>query len=314
MRVYTDSRAFTRKVFPQAGDWQPVPAPDALRPAGLGTLAARMFGNNAIFEGRDGEGMQDLTALCVAFSPFSQFDLVVELSGAAEALPHGVVCLAGAGRGFHGQRGRSWAAEAGNIHLTLHWRPDRTLSDLGVGFPVLAAISVVESLDALPGLSVRPGIKWVNDILLDSAKVAGFVTHIQSQEGVVRAAVLGIGLNVETIPRVEPSPQVPAVTSLAAHSLDASSCRQDVVMRLLLARLGANYQKLCGGHARELLDLYRERSVIIGRRVCILSDPPGGGAERELASGRVYGIGPGLELHIEGRDEPVTRGRLILLD
>jgi len=314
MRVYTDSRTFTPKVFPQAGDWQALPAPDALRPAGLGTLAARMFGRNAIFEGRDGEGPQDLTALCVAFSPFSQFDLVVELSGAAEALPHGVICLAGAGRGFHGQRGRSWAAEAGNIHLTLHWRPDRALSDLGVGFPVLAALSVVESLDALPGLSVRPGIKWVNDILLGSAKVAGFVTHIQSQEGVVRAAVLGIGLNVETIPRVEPSRQVPAVTSLAAHSVDASSCRQDVVLRLLLARLGANYQKLCGGHARELLDLYRERSVIIGRRVRILSDPPGGGAEYELASGRVSGIGPGLELHIQGRDEPVTRGRLILLD
>jgi BirA family biotin operon repressor/biotin-[acetyl-CoA-carboxylase] ligase len=203
---------------------------------------------------------------------------------------------------------------AGNLHLTIHWRPGCALTDLGVGFQVLAAVSVVECLDALPGLPVRPGIKWVNDILLDSAKVAGFITHIQSQDGVVRAAVLGIGLNVEATPRVEPTPQVPAVTSLAAQSSPAAPFGQDVVLRLLLARLEDNYQKLCGGRSGELLDLYRERSVILGRHVRILSDPQGGGPGRELASGRVNRIGSGLELHIEGREEPVTRGRLILLD
>jgi BirA family biotin operon repressor/biotin-[acetyl-CoA-carboxylase] ligase len=178
---------------------------------------------------------------------------------------------------------------------------------------MLAAVSVVECLDALPGLSVRPGIKWVNDILLGSAKVAGFVTHIQSQEDLVRAAVLGIGLNVETLPRVEPDPFAPEVTSLAANSSDPASCSQEKVLSRLLSRLEANYQKLCGGQARELLGLYRERSIISGRRVRILSDPLSG-APQELASGRVTGIGSGLELYLEGRDAPVIRGRLALLD
>ncbi len=315
MRVYTDSREFAREVFPHVRDWSPAPPPDALRPASLGNLAARMFGTRAVFLGRDAKGPRGLTALCVASSPVSQFDLVVELGGSPEALPHGVVCLAGTGRGFHGQRGRSWVAETGNLHLTIHWRPERPLSDLGIGFPVLAAVSVVECLDSLPGLSKRPGIKWVNDILLGPAKVAGFITHIQSQDGVVRAAVLGIGLNIQVTPHVEPSPQVPVVTSLAASlSCTAASCSQDVVLHLLLARLEANYLKLCRGRSRELLGLYRDRSVIIGRHVRILSDPPEGGPETEIASGRVYRIGDGLELYIEGRERPVPRGRLILLD
>ncbi len=313
MVIYTDSEGFARKVFPEVENWRPVPSPAVFQPAGLRTLAARLFRDNDVLQGAPGDDPGDRTALCVSHSPFSQFDLVVELAGAPDTLPDGLVCLAGSGRGFHGQRGRPWAAEPGNLHLTIHWRPARVLSDQGVGFAVLAAVSVVESLDGLPGLSARPGIKWVNDILLDSAKVAGFVANIQSQEDLVRAAVRGIGLNVETLPRVEPSPFVPRVTSLAANCSDPESCGQGVVLSRLLSRLEANYRKLCGGKIRELMDLYRERSVIIGRRVRILSDPLSG-ASRELASGRVRGIGTGLDLYLAGRSEPVTRGRLILLD
>ena len=313
MVIYTDSERSAREMFPQAENWRPVASPDASQPAGLRTLAARLFRSKEVFRGEADDIPGVRTALCVSHSVFSQFDLVIELAGGPDPLPDGMACLAGSGRGFHGQRGRPWAAEPGNLHLTIHWRPERVLSDQGVGFPVLAAVSVVESLDGLAGLSARPGIKWVNDILLGSAKVAGFVVHIQSQEDLVRSAVLGIGLNVETLPRVEPTEFVPAVTSLAANCSDPSSCGQGVVLRRLLSRLDANYRKLCEGNAAALFDTYIERSVIVGRRVRVISDPLSG-PSHELASGRVGRIGPGLEIYIDGRSEPVTRGRLILLD
>ena len=313
MVIYTDSERSAREMFPEAENWRPVPSPTVFQAAGLRTLAARLFRGKEVLQGEVGDIPGGRTALCVSHSAFSQFDLVVELAGGPDPLPDGMVCMAGSGRGFHGQRGRPWAAEPGNLHLTIHWRPERVLSDQGVGFPMLAAVSVVESLDGLAGLSARPGIKWVNDILLDSAKVAGFVVHIQSQEDLVRSAVLGIGLNVETLPRVEPTEFVPAVTSLAANCPDPASCGLGVVLSRLLSRLEANYRKLCEGEAAALLDTYQERSVIMGRRVRILSDPLSGDSH-ELASGRVGRIGPRLEIYIDGRSEPVTRGRLILLD
>jgi biotin-[acetyl-CoA-carboxylase] ligase BirA-like protein len=313
MVIYTDSEGLAREMFPNVRSWRPLPSSDGIRPEALRDLALRLFRSGAVFRSDQSEDPGTRKVLCVAHSPFSQFDLVVELSGAPAVLPDGLVCLAGSGSGFHGQRGRPWAAEPGNLHLTLHWRPERMLMDQGLGFSVLAAVSVVECLDGLPGLSARPGIKWVNDILLDSAKVAGFVAHIQSQENLVRAAVLGIGLNVETLPVVEPTEFVPRVTSLAAHCSDPGECRQGAVLSRLLTRLEANYRKLCEGGIPELMETYRDRSVIIGRRVRISSDPLSG-PSRELASGRVERIGSGLELYLDSSDEPVTRGRLILLD
>ena len=60
-----------------------------------------------------------------------------------------------------------------------------------------------------------------------------------------------------------------------------------------------------------LLEAYRRRSVVMDRNVTICSED-----SDELpmvqATGTVRSLGDGLELFLEGRSEPVRRGRLIL--
>jgi len=241
----------------------------------------------------------------------SQYDQMIELARSKAELPDRLLCLAGSGSGFHGYKGRGWSAEAGNIHLTAHFAPNRPIERVETAFTILAALSVVDAVDGVPGLDGRARIKWVNDILIDGAKVAGILAYTQTRETTVSSAVLGIGLNVETAPTVEPTPFVPSVGSVREFAPDALSATQGIVQDSLLNALARNYQLLLEEGYTPLLERYRERAGLIGSKIAVCSedsdsDPP------VIAEGRVVAMGEGLELYLENRDEPVTKGRLIL--
>jgi biotin-[acetyl-CoA-carboxylase] ligase BirA-like protein len=241
----------------------------------------------------------------VESAPRSQFDLLVELGREGRLPPRGLVCVAGEGRGFHGMRNRPWVAPAGNLYLSAHLAPGRSVDHAGVAFTVLAAVSVLDAVDGLPGLTERAGIKWVNDILIEGAKVCGVIAHSQMEGDRVGRVFLGIGLNVETAPEVEPTPQVPQVACLAGFA----PCRRCDLLGPLLEALARNYEELLEEGYGGLLDRYRRRSLALGREVAVSSEEGG-----ITARDRVTAIGPNLELHLEGRDRPVHRGRLILED
>jgi len=313
MILFSDDESYARRVFPEARDWTPWSDSPSPRLPWMTKAAAALFCGRSLFRARQPGLPRDWILLATEFSPFSQYDRVIALRDEQGELPDRLACLAGSGENFHGQRSRTWVAAAGNIHLTVHFRPPETVPDCGRGFPLLAAVSVLDTLDSLPGLEGRASVKWVNDILLDSAKVAGFVAHLQSQDEQVRSAVLGLGLNVETTPPLQPSPFVPRATCAKAVSPQPQTCSLGAVLILLINRLEENYRKLCSGDLPLLLTRYRRRSEVLGRRVRVLSDPLEG-PPRELGSGIVTAIGENLELHLRGRDKPLSRGRLILLD
>jgi BirA family biotin operon repressor/biotin-[acetyl-CoA-carboxylase] ligase len=176
---------------------------------------------------------------------------------------------------------------------------------------VLAAVSVVDAIDSVSGLAAPAAIKWVNDILLDDAKVSGVLAYTAGVGSAVDAAVLGIGLNVETTPTVEATPFVPRVGSLRDFSSDGAALSQGLVFEALLIALDRNYQLLLDGRASELVDRYRERSIVVGRKVTVYSDDAGS-SPQAIATGRVERIGENLELIFAGRDKPLSRGRLVL--
>lgn len=313
MQLLTDSVAFASQIFPKAKNWTPLALDPTHAASGLGELAAHLNTGNPFFRSVDDSNRDWKFAFLVEHAPFSQFDLLLELNAANVALPDRMILLAGSGEGFHGQRKRPWTAIAGNIHLVIFFRPERKIQCYHTGFPIVAAISVVEAINDMNALSEQAAIKWVNDIVIGRAKVAGFVTHVQTLEGVVKTAVLGIGLNVGQKPEVKPGPFVPEVSSLQAKTSDPAKYSLDVVLSHLLKQLGLNYRRLLSGQSSQLLEDYRKRCMVVGRQVRILSDSLNKEAQ-EIASGRVSGIGDNLELFIEGREEPIRRGRLILED
>jgi len=308
MRVWSDSAAFGDRVVGPGAAWR---AADPPAPA-LAPLLPLLYAGRAL---RTAE-VPALPAwphlFAVETSDRSQFDLLVELTRASPALPDGTLCLAGAGRGLHGQRGRPWDARAGNIHLSLWLTPPPDAVDTPLALLAMTAVAVVEAIDAVPGLAGRAGIKWVNDILIDGAKVCGILTHVTRRSG-RGLGIVGIGLNVEAVPAVPPTPFVPAVSALSRVAAGPADCRMGPVLLTLLGALERAYTELRRDGPAALAARYRARSLVLGRDVAVCADD-GSGTPRVIAEGRAVALGEGLELHLAGHARPFTTGRLLLRD
>lgn len=309
MVVYSDSTEYAEQVIRHmTSHWT---APRYRASAELQRLSVNLYGDRTFHESTLPSDLLWKYLFVVESAPRSQYDLLIELSREDTPLPDGVLCLAGAGRQFHGFKNRPWAASAGNIHLSAHLAPSQPVSHAGVAFTILAAVSVIDVLDSTPGLQNRAGIKWVNDVLIDGAKVCGVLAYTQTVDETVNAAVIGIGLNVETTPAVEPTPFVPRVSSLRDFAPDPKTCNQHVVFDKLIQALDHNYRLLADGRYDVLLHRYRQRSLVVGRQVAICSEASRRDPE-VIAKGRVAALGDDLELYLEGFENPISHGRLLL--
>ena len=242
----------------------------------------------------------------------SQYDALRRVIAARRDLPGHVACLALSGAGFHGQHGRTWAAEAGNLHLSVALRCDLAAADCGLALTMLPAVAVVDALSAPGDLGRLPGglgIKWVNDILVGGRKIGGVLTSARSQDGRIRSAVLGIGLNVVIAPAVPPTPFTTGVVCLK-DCIPLPENGMTIVLQLVLSALEERFEELVRVGPEPLLKAYRAASVALGREVEIRPDGQSTGPYRR---GRVLAIGPDLALTLTDGPEPVTTGRLVFL-
>lgn len=309
MAVFCDTIEYAESALGTPGRcWQ---MPDLVNPTEVRQLLEAVYGPRTIRESK----LEDYSwwnhALLTESASVSHYDLLIDLSRRGADLPDRILCLAGSGQRFHGFKGRAWSAPPGNIYMAVYLTPDRVVEHLGTSFTVLAAVSVLDAIDGVAGLRGAAGVKWVNDILVGGAKVAGVLAYTQSEGDVVTNVVLGIGLNVETTPSIEPTPFVPRAGSLRDLAPEADKCSLPPVLQRLSDALGDNYEEVLSGGYRSLLDRYRKRSLVIGRQVTLCSEHSGDRGEIQ-ATGRVKELGDDLELVLEGHERPFSSGRLIL--
>ena len=309
MLVYTDSVDFAGRLLRcDATGWASL---EPGQPPAARELCRHLFSDRPVWHGELPSALRWSHLFLVGDAPRSHFDLLVDLSGAESALPDGCLCLADTGRDFHGFKGRHWSTAPGNIHLSAYLAPAQPVIPSGTAFMVLATVSLLDAIDAAPGLERKSGIKWPNDILVDGAKVGGVLAHTQTRGERVTAAVVGIGLNVEATPAVEPTPFVPRVSSLRDIAPGPEVFSQGDAFVRLSEALDRNYTLLMRGAYDRLLERYRARSLVIGRRVAVCAEEPGT-TQQVIAEGIVTRLGDHLELYLGDRERPFTKGRLML--
>lgn len=174
--------------------------------------------------------------------------------------PDGTVVVAEemtAGRGTHG---RPWLAPKGGLYLSLVLRDLGDLRDLR-----LLAMALGNAVaDALEVAGVEPRLKWVNDVLVGGRKVAGILVEAESTGDRVDFLVAGIGVNVNGAAASLPGLERTATT--LEEQLGCDSCIPDLET-LVLDRVAAWLERLRSGARSEVVEAFRARDAVRGRRV-----------------------------------------------
>ena len=185
---------------------------------------------------------------------------------AAQGAPHGTILLADHQTGGRGRRGRSFHSPAGTgIYLSLILRPDCEPQKL-MHLTCAAAVSMCDAVERSCGF--RPGIKWTNDLVCGSRKLAGILTELGlSPGGTVEYAIIGIGINC-----CQQETDFPDEIRSIAGSLRSVTGTEIHRERVTAAMLDALYrmdQELLTNR-EEILNRYRCDCVTLGKEVSVI--------------------------------------------
>ena len=127
--------------------------------------------------------------------------------------PEGTAVIADSQSSGKGRIGRRWESPPGvNVYTSVILRPDVEPQN-AQNLTFLSAVAVAEAVEAV--CLRKPTVKWPNDILIDSRKVAGILMEMDSEADRVHFVIAGIGVNVNMKERMLPVPIRTIASSLA---------------------------------------------------------------------------------------------------
>jgi BirA family biotin operon repressor/biotin-[acetyl-CoA-carboxylase] ligase len=115
-----------------------------------------------------------------------------------------------------GRRGRAWETDTGNLAATLLLRPEKPARECAQ-LSFTTAIAVAETVARFaPQADIK--VKWPNDVLADSGKIAGILLESASGAGASASwLAIGIGINLAAHPEgmETPATSIKALTGSA---------------------------------------------------------------------------------------------------
>ncbi len=156
-----------------------------------------------------------------------------------------------------GRLGRSFYSPADTgLYMTLLFRLGSCESGLITAY---AAVALADTIEGQLGL--LPKIKWVNDLYLNSKKVAGILAESFESEG-ERLVALGVGVNITT--SAFPTELCQKAGALMGAEAEATDTLRHRLAFEFCSRLLQMYELPCD----EYMQKYREYSCVLGRRIC----------------------------------------------
>ena len=195
---------------------------------------------------------------------------------AAQGKGEGYAVVAGAQTRGKGRTGRSFYSPADTgIYLSLLLRPKDCGPAQAVKFTTMAAVAACEAIEKVSHRS--PQIKWVNDIYIDGKKVSGILTEasVSLENGSLEYVLLGIGINV--YPPEKGFPQELRETAGSVFQERKSDGKNQLAAGFLNRLMDIYIKEEIGEYAEE----YRKRSMVLGKRIQILT-PEGEKGARAL--------------------------------
>lgn len=208
---------------------------------------------------------------------------------AREGAPHGTVLLALRQTEGRGRMGRSFISPENGLYMSVLLRPECPPEKLPTLTPC-AALAVCRALERSCG--VKAEIKWPNDLLIGGKKLCGILTEGVAGDDGKMAAVIGVGINLNTTAEHFPEDLRDIVCSV----LDVTGRETDVqsLAEAVTDALEDIYKRWCAGDSR-VRDEYRKLCTTLGRDVNVLRNG-------EACPARALDIGEDFSLLVERHD------------
>ena len=147
----------------------------------------------------------------------------------------------------------------GGIYMSLHIQPNLPYEKLP-SYTLLVAAAVYKAIKNLTMIEVD--IKWVNDIYLKNKKIAGILTEAMTsvETGLVTDVIIGLGINFS----IEDFPEELKEKAGSLFMPPAPITRNELISEIWRCF----YQTA----PEELLYLYKEHSLVLGREVSFIQD------------------------------------------
>lgn len=177
--------------------------------------------------------------------------------------PDGTIVVAEAQSAGRGRLGRTWLSPPGTgLYFSLVLRP-RVTPAVAPRVTLLAGVALCRAIRHTAG--VKAEIKWPNDILVGSKKLAGILTEMEAETEAIHHLILGIGVNVN-MQACELAPALEA-TSLYLETGKRHS-RPELMARILL-ELESLWEVFQKEGFSKIRDMWMELSATVGRLVGI---------------------------------------------
>ena len=163
--------------------------------------------------------------------------------------------------GGRGRQGKSFVSPVGGLYMTLVMKTGAPLESV-VNVTSCAAVAAARAL-AEQGISC--GIKWVNDLYLNGAKLAGILVESVNDYETMRSEAVIIGIGVNVARNIFPEGIHAVSLEEAGYSVDPEELCAAIVRELLQIRENG-FDFAC--YAEE----YRERSIVLGKDVYFLKN------------------------------------------
>lgn len=130
-----------------------------------------------------------------------------------------------------------------------------------------AGLAVAEVLEDY--CSVELSVKWPNDILLSSGKVCGILTRLITEEGKIKYALIGIGINVRGRKKDFPEEIRDVATTLEEETekiFDKKILTEKIIENLNGILVNKKYTE------NEVVEKVKSRSAMLGKNVFVKSE------------------------------------------
>ncbi len=174
-------------------------------------------------------------------------------------LIHGKTIIAEKQHRGRGRFGREWFSGPGlDILISVVLCPRMAFAGQ---ITIMASLAVAQTVDEIADVS--SSIKWPNDVLVGGYKICGVIAEGVAV-GDVAAVVLGIGLNVNSLPNSDEAKNY-AATSMRELMPSSSELDRAEVLEKLLIRLNELYSALERGET--IVPEWRERLNTLGSEI-----------------------------------------------